>query len=161
MNKARKSIFLIMLSFSILTFQKSPILSSDDMLYESPFFRLRYGKGYVYIGTKEDYESVLNILNYNDVFVLDQRDGEDPDMKVIDSYKIKSFEDRRMILKIMKFYEDLYSSDWNRSIKTMEIEWEIHNLLYQMHVKEYRTKDVDFNNLDEEFYQRRILKKNK
>ena len=159
MNKARKSIFLVMLSFSILTFQKSPILTDDELGVRDLIFHSKYKDGNVYIGTKEEYEEVKGVLKSEDVFILDERKREDPNMKVYDSYKINDLENQREILKIMRIYEELYPSDWNRSMKSMLIEWEVHNILYHMNYKMVRTKDVDFNNVDEEMYRTLKLKR--
>jgi len=41
----------------------------------------------------------------------------------------------------------------------MLIEWEVHNVLYNVHYQINRTKDVDFNNADEEVYRTLKLKR--
>ena len=41
----------------------------------------------------------------------------------------------------------------------MKLEWEVHNVLYQVKYERERTKDVDFNNADELQYSQAVLKR--
>lgn len=115
-----------------------------------------YQRGIVYIGDESFLKSISNI-GVNDILVLDARDDEDPNMKVYSSYLINNPNIQNEILKILIDYEEENPSLWDRSIKSMQREWYVHNLMAMLSYKKERTMDVDFNNDDEEKY--KILKK--
>lgn len=159
MNQVQKGIFVAMLSFGFLTIPKYNLFVKDDNIKDINVFHAKFKTGYVYIGTNEEYEEIKNYLENEDVFIVDERTRNDPNLKVLNSYKISDIKDRGKILKIMASYEKLYPSSWNRSIRSMLIEWEVHNVLYNIHYQINRTKDVDFNNADEEVYRTLKLKR--
>ena len=70
-------------------------------------------------------------------------------MIVYNSYKIKSLDEIKELLKILKEYERQYPSKWKRSILSMEYEWIVHNLSYYLNIYPDSSKDVDLNNADE------------
>jgi len=113
----------------------------------------RYSKGKVYIGSKKYLKSIINQVTINDILVIDQRNNdEDPNMKIISSYRITDSNIRNEIIKILLRYEKEYPSKWKRSFVTMKREWFVHNFLYYARYQRHRTKDVDFNNDDESIY---------
>ena len=121
-------------------------------------FKARYSNGYVYIGTKEYLNSVQTTPN--DVCVLVLTNGDDPDMKVISSYEIKDKDIRNEILEIICLYERLHPSDWDRTIESMRLEWFVHNFCYDCNHKIDHTRDVDFDNDEQELYDKyKILNK--
>ena len=152
MNQIQKSIFFVVLSFGMLTFQKHSMPSQEELLSKLLPFQAKYQEGFVYIGTQDDFLKLKNTLRSRDVFVLDERDEEDPNMVIFNSYKIQEDAYQTQILKILNLYEELYPSDWNRSIESMKREWKVHNLFYHLRYKQSHTKDVDFNNADESLY---------
>lgn len=85
----------------------------------------------------------------DNIYVIDSRYDDDPNMIVYNSYKIKSLEEIKEILKILKEYERQYPSKWERSILSMEYEWIVHNLAYYLNIYPKNSKDVDLNNTDE------------
>ena len=85
----------------------------------------------------------------DNIYVIDSRYDDDPNMIVYNSYKIKSLEEIKEILKILKEYERQYPSKWERSILSMEYEWIVHNLAYYLNIYPVNSKDVDLNNTDE------------
>lgn len=110
----------------------------------------KYSKGQVYIGNKK-YLDGLHV-NQKDVLVEDQRNNSNPNMKIRNSYLITDESDRKEIIKILYNYEKKHPSKWNRSIKSMEREWEAHNTLYYLNYKKNHTADVDLDNNDENNY---------
>ena len=60
---------------------------------------------------------------------------------------------------IILIYDSLYPSDWKRSIESMRVEWTVHNLLYDIGYERARTRDVDLDNLEEEKYNNKILRR--
>lgn len=115
-----------------------------------------YSKGNVYIGSKDYLDNLEDISEY-DILVEDERDGSNPSMKIRNSYLITDKNTRIEILNILKQYEKNHPSNWNRSIDTMNLEWEAHNSLYYLNYKRDHTTDVDLDNEDEEKYAK-ILK---
>ena len=158
MNQIRKSLFIALVSIGFFSLPSTLSIDDTRHFYGSPF-KTRYKEGYVYIGNEEEYLQVQDELGENDVFVLDQRRSNDSNMKVYDSYRVAHSSDQESILKILLFYENLYPSKWNRSLESMKLEWEVHNVLYQVKYERERTKDVDFNNADEKRYSQAVLKR--
>lgn len=64
-------------------------------------------------------------------------------LKIIDSYKIKSIKEMKKILKEIK--ELHYCLSFKRSTFSLINEWRAHNFLYNLHIKRSSTKDVDLN----------------
>ena len=121
-------------------------------------FVARYSKGYVYIGSKEYINSLK--INENDICVEILTSSTDPDMKVISSCEIKDKDIRNEILEIICVYEELYPSDWDRTIETMRLEWFVHNFCYDINYKRDHTTNVDFDNDEQELYEKyKILNK--
>jgi len=110
-----------------------------------------YSKGNVYIGNDEYLRSLSN-LDQNDILILDKRESTDPDIKIYDSYLINDMSLIDEIIDILIRYENEFPSNWDRSKDTMKLEWFIHNLAYYLNYNRDRTKDVDLNNYDEEYY---------
>ena len=80
-------------------------------------------------------------------------------MKILSSYKINDSNIRNEILEIIAEYEKTYPSSWNRSINSMRVEWFVHNFLYYLNYEKNRTRDVDFNNSEQEIYSKKLIKK--
>ncbi len=110
-----------------------------------------YSQGRIFIGNKRFLRSIKD-LKMGDILVLDQRDGDDPNMKIISSYQITDKNVRNEILEVVCRYEEMYPSDWDRTIESMRLEWLMHNLSYDFNNQQPRTKDVDLNNDDEDYY---------
>lgn len=118
-----------------------------------------YDIGKVYIGNQSYLDSLDNTSN-TDILVLDQRENNDPNIKIIDSYKINNLEEMDYILNEIIKYEKNNPSEWSRTIKSMKNEWMIHNLSYYLNYKIDHSKDVDLNNNDEDKYAKVLFKRN-
>ncbi len=141
---------------------KNKKINKDKQLTSSDVhsFEYSYGKGNVYFCNSLDAIAELKeTIQESDVIVVDQSDCNDPNMKVISSYKITNIEDMKKIIKIIKEFCNSNVSCWNRSVESMENEWIIHNLCSNFHIKRSSTDDVDFNNADEDFYNSKIIGK--
>ena len=108
-----------------------------------------YSKGNVYIDSSLPSDITDNPF---DVFVIDKRNNSNPNMKICDSYRICSVEDREAIIDILLKYEEDNKSEWNRTKESLLMEWYVHNLLYELGIERGRTRDVDFDNDDENKY---------
>ena len=117
-----------------------------------------YSCGYIYIGNKAYLNSLTNI-GENDILVEDQRFTEDPNMKIYSSYRIDDKDLRNEILEVLCRYEECYPSPWDRTIETMRLEWTMHNLSYFFGNQTNRTRDVDLDNNEEEYYDKPVLRK--
>ena len=127
------------------------MISEDYEIIDDRAFA-RYSDGLIYIGDFDYLEDVKKYCSDKDILVLDRRNGEDPDMIIYNSYKILDKNKQLEILNALCSYEQLYPSSWNRTINTMQREWNAHNILYYMNYERYRTTDVDLDNADEETY---------
>ena len=144
MNKKKLILLALFLSLSTSACQYTQ-KESKEAFY-------KYRKGNIYIGNVE----YLNSLNKeeNDILILDKRDGDDPNIKIIDSYLITDVNLINEVLDVVLEYEKENPSEWNRTKKTMAIEWLLHNTAYYLNYQRDRTKDVDLNNLDEDYYEK-------
>ena len=77
-----------------------------------------YSKGRVLIGRKEDINDLDNIQD-SDVLIIDARDEEDPDMKILNSYKIVEDVLQNEIIMIIQEYERENPTDWYRTNESM------------------------------------------
>lgn len=107
-----------------------------------------YSNGKIYIGT----DLIKISHDSKDIFILDERNKKNPNMKICNSYKITDYKERQEILESILKYEKEFPSDWDRTIDSMTYEWFIHNLFSNIGILRYRTNDVDLDNNDEEFY---------
>lgn len=116
-----------------------------------------YSGGNIYIGkTRGD---CPEDLCEGDVFILDERTGRNPDMKICNSHLVNSAKHRKEILEVLCFYEECYPSEWDRSLDSMRLEWTIHNLSYIIGYDIRSSRDVDLDNADEEYYNNKLLVK--
>ncbi len=117
--------------------------------------KIEYENGTIYIG-KLQYLSSINGLNNNDVLVFDNRNDNDPNVTIFNSYKIMDPLIREEIIEGLLMYEECFPTKWNRSKNSLAREWTIHNIMYWLGCNHNRTMDVDLNNSDEKKY--RIIK---
>ena len=115
--------------------------------------------------TNDYYVNYMDDKYSNFVVVVDIRINNgniyNPDIKIIDSYKISSdTEQYYILLAIEKYVKEnpvKYSTEneWNRSIDSMKIEWDVHNFAYYylsfIFDKEL-SAHVDFDYADAEIY---------
>ena len=110
-----------------------------------------YSKGNVYIVKNKKLIDSINLLE-DDIVIIDERFDDNPSMKVISSASITDRNVRNEIIDIMQEYNIEYPSEWNRTTKSLRLEWYIHNLLFDFNYKLDHTTDVDLDNKDEEKY---------
>ena len=160
MTKRRKKVLLSSVLFLMLLYYKDDyeyheqyeILDDDSDAYA------RYRDGLIYIGDKCFLDQVD--VQEGDVLIEDQREYLlNPNLKVYSSYSITDKEARNDIIEVLQHYEDTQPTPWNRSSESMRMEWLLHNLCYDIGYQRDRTTNVDFNNADEEAYDKKILKK--
>lgn len=160
MSKLEKNIITLGIVISLLSPSCNGLEASNN--YEiieddSSCAYARYKDGLIYIGD-EEFILGLNPLEH-DILVVDKRDSENPDMKVISSYQIEDPLVRKSIIEVLQEYEKEHPSLWERTTESMEAEWYIHNILYILDYQKERSSDVDFDNDDEEVYNNKMLKK--
>ena len=128
--------------------------------------RVIYNNNYVYGSTDpyafykgesiyicdEDTIDEIKDNNFDSMYIVDQRDYRDPNIKICNSKDITRLKDMVRILRMLLRYEKEYPSEWNRSLISMTIEWIAHNGGYYYGYERYRTGSVDLNNADEEVY---------
>ena len=87
----------------------------------------------------------------NAVVIVDKRTSSDPNMQILDSYKITKNDQQKEIAQLMLDYNTLnpVSPAWSRTLDSLVEEWRLHNLAYNLGYKRERTGDCDFNNADE------------
>lgn len=117
-----------------------------------------YSGGLIYIGN-EEYINNLDNVNDGDILVIDERYKNDPNMIICNSCDIKDKDTRNDILEVLCCYEEMYPSNWDRSIESMRFEWYCHNMAYYFDYKIDDSKEVDLNNADEEKYDNKILRR--
>ena len=145
--------YILMIATSLTLFQviRDKTMNINYEFVDEETFA-EYSDGLIYIGDLDYIEEVKKFCKDDDILVLDRRYGNDPDIKICNSYKITNKSKQLEILKTICEYENKYPSDWNRTISSMQLEWNIHNVLYYLDYKRYHTTDVDFNNNDEKIY---------
>ena len=63
---------------------------------------------------------------------------------VQDSYKITSKESIESICRSIKYYSQPNEAVYDLDVDDMVNEWQVHNLLYNLHIKRTSTESVDF-----------------
>ena len=91
-------------------------------------------------------------LSKNDVIILDQREDNNPNIRIMSSCNITNREARNEIIEIIQEYNRVYPSNWKRTNESLRLEWFVHNLLYNLDYKLEHTTDVDLDNNDEDYY---------
>ncbi|MBP5684152.1 MAG: hypothetical protein J6X02_02720 [Bacilli bacterium] len=157
---SKKSIVKNLTLYLSMIFRLVVLSSSNNNKRGKNFFRnttkvyknkIEYNSGTIYIGD-EEYLSTIGELGVNDVLVLDKRDNEDPDLKIIDAYRIVNNEIKEEIVEGLLLYEEVYPTKWFRTTKTSVREWVSHDLMYRFGYKRHRTTYLDLNNADEKTY---------
>lgn len=132
----------------------------QEVDYEDEYIRVfNYTLGRVYIGNYASIHAMRDEVLENDILIIDYRQVPDPDMQILNSYRINDIDIINEILEIICYYEKSDPSNWNRTISSMRNEWEIHNYSYMFNYDVTRTRDVDLNNADEDKYSSELLRK--
>ena len=155
----KNMIILVLSSVSLITiFHKKQDIIPYYLITEEGCAFGNYSNGSVYIGDIQYVESLENLDSDNDVLVVDLREAEDPNMKIINSYVVDDQKQMKEVIAILCEYEKMYPSNWDRSKYTMYREWIVHNICHSFNYETNRTTDVDFNNADESLYKKLIFK---
>ena len=156
MDRRKKAVLLLWTYIVLLTTPKiksknnKEVIYNEDYIYElTPYAKL--GNEEIFIVGKEYAEKYVTDNSPN-IYIIDDRLDDDPDISICNSYKYKDIDDINTILNLLLEYEANNPSLWNRSFKSMKDEWLMHNICYYLHIQKDRTKQVDFNNGDEEIY---------
>ena len=80
-------------------------------------------------------------------------------MEIYNSYEFRNRDEMMDILEVLQEYERRYPTNWYRTNPSMMNEWRIHNILYDISFERSHTREVDFDNLDEEIYDSKLLTK--
>ena len=147
-------IILIVVIFSFKEKNGTSIYYNNDADDFIPY--ASFDDKYVYIVKNVDNIDKIDCNDHN-IVVLDDLCRDDPDMKVIDSCRIRNRKDIDAILDVISNYCN--DTSFNRSKSSMKNEWVIHNLLSSLSYKKESTDDVDLNNGDEKVYESKILTK--
>ena len=116
------------------------------------------GKCSLYVISQEDESKAkklskkkFGVINSKILFVVDMRDSDDPNMKLLNSYQIDDSETQRQIARLMLQYNEVNPTGkaWKRTEDSIVDEWNLHNFAYSWRIKRERTADCDFNNADE------------
>ncbi len=107
------------------------------------------------IGSEDIYivKNVASIIEEDAINIIDLRDSQD-DVKIAASYKIRDPEIQAQIIELILEYNRQYPSTtpWVRSKESLQNEWMVHNLAYQMHFQVSSSRDVDFRSDEEKVY---------
>lgn len=149
MNFNKKLVLLIILCNLIIVnyflMNKNDVIYNYEYTQESLSHYASINGKNIYISHGFDSDNILN----DAIYIVDSRNETDPDMRIINSYKISKLSEIRDILKVLNNYESVYPSNWNRTINSMEYEWFLHNLAYYLNFDNVHSADVDLNNNDE------------
>lgn len=110
----------------------------------------------IYFGSEEYLESY--IFDSDNICVVDGRGGNNPTLRVCNSYRITNEEDMFNILGVIMEYEEKYPSKWCRTLEGLQIEWYVHNVCYEMNILIKSSKSVDLDMRDAILYEDRIVK---
>lgn len=149
----RKKAYLLLCTYLVLWFTpkkvKATAYNEDYKQLTNPIYAT-YKSNHIYIIPPE-YAEYIDTTS-NDIFIVDYRLSDNPVMRIYNSYQIISIKEMLDIIDIINTYESEHPSAWNRTTKTMLKEWLIHNICYYLNIQTDRTKEVDFDNEDEEIY---------
>lgn len=82
--------------------------------------------------------------------MVDYRTNSDPNIQIRESYKVTAPADQISVLKKVLEYNENNPTipSWNRSLRSLQVEWIVHNDIYQIKENEH-CRHVDLNNADE------------
>lgn len=158
LDKKKKSILILSTCLVLLFTPKIKANEEQISYYEEytiegiiPYATI--GDSNIYIGNEKFIDSIRND-DTEDIYVVDGRDNKNPNMRICNSYEIRSINRMNKILEILLNYEREYPTDWDRTKDAMLREWITHNVLYDFSFQTNRTKEVDLDNNDEKVYSR-------
>jgi hypothetical protein len=98
-----------------------------------------------------DQLDIMKETERNVVVIIDDRISSDPNMQILDSYRITKTKQQKEIAQLMLDYNasNPVKPAWSRTLNSLVEEWKLHNWAYSWWIKRERTADCDFNNADE------------
>lgn len=145
----KKKRILAMLSL-IMMLNNAKALSEDPRTPQG-----EYSRGNIYFGDSKYIESIQDSAGPYDVLIVDERNyKKNPNVKVIDSYRITDQDEMLEIIRFILDWEQEYPTEWERTETSMLREWKFHDLCNMLGIKVTHAKDVDFDNKDEKYYVR-------
>lgn len=142
------SSYIILIGCYLSSCHKNEVVYNPSYEYQSedPYAYFRNGK--VYICSEEIIDRIRDDSTH-DIYIVDGRNGRDPNMRVCNSYEVLDPVAMTKLLKMLLQYESEHPSEWNRSLISMLLEWMAHNAGYYSNIEQHRTSEVDLNNADE------------
>lgn len=152
----KKIIIILSLYLAAILSPKTNNNQNIDFKTKESITYTEYSKGKVYIS---NYDTISKIYDEksSDVYIIDQRNIQDSNIEIMDSYKIKSKQQMEEIINIILEYDRINPSLWNRSYYSLLNEWQIHNICYLFNYDEISTRHVDLDNEDETKYNSKEL----
>lgn len=155
MNRQKKALLLLWTYIIVIMTPKfKTSKNKENIIYNNNY--IDEETSYATYKNKDIYiisvETAKELVKDDNIYLIDDRLSEDPDMSVCNSYNFKSLKDINTILTLLIDYENSDPTDWNRSYKSMKNEWLIHNICYFLNIQKSRTEQVDFDNSDEKTY---------
>ena len=146
-------IYLYSLKHQTLISPNDTVLLQDNYCEDDNPLFATVGDKNIYI-VKEGMELSTN---QEDIWISDLRD-KDADIKIFASYRIQDWNLQSKIIDLILEYNEQYPSTtpWTRSKSSLQTEWLVHNIAYQLHYEEKSSRDVDFHNDEEQVY--RLIK---
>ena len=92
------------------------------------------------------------IPSKNNVTIIDERDIFDPNVEILNSYRINDVFKMMDIINEILEYEKNDPSNWDRNKYGMLLEWAIHNMAYNLGFFTESSASVDFSSFEENFY---------
>lgn len=121
-----------------------------------PFAKSTCGDIYI---INEEIEDVYKPPTKDAIVIIDETKDNDPNIRIKQSCNINDANQMMEVLEIVKRYNELYPSGWERSIDSMMNEWEVHNILSRINYMPKHTDHVDLNNDNEKTYDHKVLTK--
>lgn len=157
MDKKKKA-YLLLCSYllGLKLISRSRISYNEDYEYGQTGVYATYKNSDIYIG---DIYTIREISNTNDnnVYIIDGRNFENPEMAICNSSEICNPNDMSNIIEILLKYEYNNPSNWDRQFYTMKMEWLVHNICYYFNIQSGRTGEVNLDNDDEKYYNFKYL----
>lgn len=149
-NKQKKAILLL---YTYIIMLLSPKVNAARKIIYNKEYNITHDSLYASFNEKNVYIGKTENNNHNasskNIYIYDNRNKDNPNMTIYNSYKITNIVDMLKLLQILTAYESEYPSEWNRSINSMLIEWIVHNICYYLEFEQNRTKEVDLDNAEE------------
>lgn len=101
----------------------------------------------------KDGRTVSDISSNYDVVIIDETNVKDPNIKIVDSYKINNIEEMLNIIdEIIAYSKENNVNGWDRNKYGMFVEWMLHNMAYYVGFFTENSRNVDFSVSEEKFY---------